>query len=61
MSQQETIVSLMTECSAMIETATERGDTAEANKLHRGSRELREQGYGSDQTYMQWKEVLGER
>ena len=33
----------------------------ELAELHRGSRELREQGYGSDQTYMQWKQLLGER
>ena len=33
----------------------------ELAELHRGSRELREQGYGSDQAYMQWKQLLGER
>ena len=33
----------------------------ELSELHRGSRELREQGYRSDAGYMAWKEVLGER
>lgn len=33
----------------------------ELARLHEGSRELREQGYGSDQEYCDWLEVYGQK